>query len=100
MRADSGFWSWKLIDRLDAHDVKWSITVALGSAVRAAIQAIGDKAWADIDYTEGGRAQVAETRYSPAAAPTSAPFASWCAAPASPTPHSTAAPDWARVHRR
>ena len=37
VRADSGFWSHKLIDRLDAHDVKWSITVALGSAVRAAI---------------------------------------------------------------
>ena len=44
VRADSGFWSHKLIDRLDAHDVKWSITVALGSAVRAAIQAIGDNA--------------------------------------------------------
>ena len=64
VRADSGFWSRKLIDRLDAHDVKWSITVALGSAVRAAVQAIGDNAWADIAYTEGGRAQVAETQRS------------------------------------
>ena len=63
VRADSGFWSHKLIDRLDAHNVKWSITVALGSAVRAAIQAIGDNAWADIAYTQGGRAQVAETQY-------------------------------------
>ena len=63
VRADSGFWSHKLIDRLDAHDVKWSITVALGSAVRAAIQAISDNAWADIAYTQGGRAQVAETQY-------------------------------------
>ena len=61
VRADSGFWSRKLIDRLDAHDVKWSITVALGSAVRAAIQAIPESAWADIAYTKGGRAQVAET---------------------------------------
>ena len=63
VRADSGFWSRKLIDRLDAHDVKWSITIALGPAVRAAIEAIGDTAWADIDYTDGGHAQVAETTY-------------------------------------
>ena len=40
VRADSGFWSRKLIDCLDAHDAKWSITVTLGSAVRTAIQAI------------------------------------------------------------
>ena len=63
VRADSGFWSWRLIDRLDAHDFKWSITVALIPAVRAAIQAIRDDAWADIAYTKGGHAQVAETTY-------------------------------------
>ena len=64
VRADSGFWSRKLIDRLDAHDIKWSITVALRSAVRAAIQAISaGTAWTDIDYTKGGHAQVAETEY-------------------------------------
>ena len=63
VRADSGFWSHKLIDRLDAHNAKWSITVTLGSAVRTAIQAIPDDAWADIAYTEGGHAQVAETDY-------------------------------------
>ena len=63
VRADSGFWSRKLIDRLDAHDFKWSITVTLGSAVRAAIQAIPSTAWTDIDYTKGGHAQVAETQY-------------------------------------
>ena len=63
VRGDSGFWSRKLIDRLDAHDFKWSITVALIPAVRAAIQAIRDDAWADIAYTKDGRAQVAETQY-------------------------------------
>ena len=31
--------------------------------MRAAIQAISDNAWADIAYTQGGRAQVAETQY-------------------------------------
>lgn len=53
----------KLIDRLDAHDVKWSITVALQPAVRATIEAIPDAHWQDIDYTTGGQAQVAETTY-------------------------------------
>ena len=63
VRGDSGFWSWKLIDRLDAHDFKWSITVALIPAVRAAIQAIPGTAWTDIAYTKDGHAQVAETQY-------------------------------------
>ena len=63
VRADSGFWSPKLIDRLDAHDIKWSITVALIPAVRAAIQAIPSTAWTDIAYTNSGHAQVAETTY-------------------------------------
>ena len=63
VRADSRFWSRKLIDRLDAHDVKWSITVALIPAVRTAIQAIPATAWTDIAYTKDGRAQVAETKY-------------------------------------
>jgi len=43
VRADSGFWSWKLIDRLNAHQIAWSITVRL--------------------HTISGRAQVAETTY-------------------------------------
>jgi hypothetical protein len=63
VRADSGFWSWKLIRRLDAHNIKWSITVALQPAIRKAIEAIPDDRWQEIDYTIGGRAQVAETTY-------------------------------------
>ena len=63
VRADSGFWSWKLIRRLDAHKIKWSITVALQPAICKAIEAIGDDEWRDIDYTIGGCAQVAETTY-------------------------------------
>ena len=145
VRGDSGFWSWKLIDRLDAHNFKWSITVALIPAVRAAIQAIPNTAWTDIAYTKDGHAQVAETQYATGrgkqkrtvrlvvrrtrltdtaqqrlwpdwrhhafitntdhdtaaaadefhrghavvelATETHRPLASWCAAPASPTPH-------------
>ena len=63
VRADSGFWSWKLIDRLDDHNVRWSITVRQIPKVKAAIAAIGDKAWQTIAYTAGGEAQVAETTY-------------------------------------
>ncbi len=63
VRADSGFWSWKLIDRLDAHGVAWSITVRLHKPMKAAIAGIDETAWVDIDYTLGGQAQVAEAIY-------------------------------------
>ncbi len=63
VRADSGFWSWKMIARLDAHEVGWSITVRLHKSMRKAISSIDDTAWVDIDYTLGGRAQVAEALY-------------------------------------
>ncbi len=63
MRADSGFWAWKLIDRLDAHKICWSITVRLHKHMKQAIAAIPDDDWIDIDYTIGGHAQVAETIY-------------------------------------
>jgi hypothetical protein len=60
VRADSGFWAWKLCDRLDDHGIGWSITVRLVPKVKAAIASIDDTAWVDIDYTIGGHAQVAE----------------------------------------
>ena len=63
VRADAGFWSWKLIDRLNAHGIRWSITVTRQPSVCKAIEAIPETAWVDIAYTLGGRAQVAETTY-------------------------------------
>jgi len=63
VRADSGFWSWKLIDRLDAHGAAWSITVRLHTKMKTAIAAIDEAAWHDIAYTLAGEAQVAETTY-------------------------------------
>ena len=63
MRADSGFWAWKLIDRLDTHKICWSITVRLHKHMKQAIAAIADDVWQEIDYTIGGHAQVAETIY-------------------------------------
>jgi len=63
VRADSGFWSWKLIDRFTAHGIGWSITVRLHNNMKAAIAAIDETAWKEINYTRSGQAQVAETRY-------------------------------------
>ena len=61
LRADSGLWSNKVIDACTAHGVRYSITVRQIKPVVAAIEAIAEHAWVDIDYTAGGRAQVAET---------------------------------------
>jgi len=63
LRMDSGFWSAKLIRRLRAHRVRYSITVRQTKTVRAAIAQIPEQAWVDIAYQPGGVAQVAETGY-------------------------------------
>jgi hypothetical protein len=63
LRADSGFWSNAIIDALDRLSVAWSITVTQNKGVKAAIADIAEDAWVDIDYTEGGQAQVAEYTY-------------------------------------
>jgi hypothetical protein len=53
LRADSGFWSHKVIDVCTDHDVCYSLTVRATKAVVAAIAAIDEDAWADIDYACG-----------------------------------------------
>jgi hypothetical protein len=63
LRADSGFWSYKLIDTLNRLHVGWSITVRMKKGVRACIAAIDERAWTPIDYTDGGEAEVADTTY-------------------------------------
>ena len=63
VRADSAFWSWKLIDTLDRHQISWSITVRQHAKIRNVIAEIPDDAWIDIDYPLSGHAQVAETLY-------------------------------------
>jgi hypothetical protein len=62
-RADSGFWSAKVIARLRAHDTRFSITVRQTKPVRAAVAAIPEAAWVDIAYPDSGVAQVAETPF-------------------------------------
>lgn len=63
VRADSGFWSYKLIDTLCRLGVRWSITVPVNPQITKAISAIGEDAWTTIEYPPGGVAQVAETVY-------------------------------------
>ncbi len=61
VRADAGFWSYDLLDRLDRLGVRWSITMPLYGHVKAAISSIPDADWTPISYPAGGEAHVAET---------------------------------------
>ena len=61
LRGDSGFWSGKVIAACRRHGIRFSITVRQTRSVKAAIAAISQDAWTDIDYPDGGAAQVAET---------------------------------------
>ena len=63
LRADSGFYSKEVVQACRDHDVRYSITAPLNKAVVRAIEAIDEDAWRDIDYTVGGKAQVAECPY-------------------------------------
>jgi hypothetical protein len=63
LRADSGFWSYALIDTLNRLEVRWSVTVTINAQIRVAIDRIDEQAWTPIVYPDGGEAQVAETVY-------------------------------------
>jgi hypothetical protein len=61
MRFDSGFWSNATITVLGRLDIRYTMAVRTNTkGIDAAIAAIADDAWVDIDYTPDGRAQVAE----------------------------------------
>jgi hypothetical protein len=62
LRADSGFWSNKAMERLDDTGWRFSIGVRMQKHVKAAIGRIDEVDWAPLaDYPEGGEAQIAET---------------------------------------
>jgi hypothetical protein len=63
VRADSGFWSDRLIGTCRRLGVAFSITVRQIPQVKEAIAQIAEKDWVGIDYTSGGVAQVAGTTY-------------------------------------
>ena len=64
LRADSGFWSNKVFERLESAGWQYSIGVRMQKPVRAAVEAIAQDAWQTIaDYPDDGEAQIAETIY-------------------------------------
>ncbi len=63
VRADSGFWSDRLIGTCRRLSVAFCITVRQIPQVMEAIARIAETDWVPIAYTEGGEAQVAETTY-------------------------------------
>jgi hypothetical protein len=66
LRADSGFWNTKLMDRLHAGDWTYSIGVRQQKAVAAAIASIPETDWQTLtDYPKRGEAQIAETMLRP-----------------------------------
>ena len=61
VRADSGFWSYKTIEALERHRVRYSIGVTQQAHVRAAIEQIPEAAWQPLaGYPAAGIAEIAE----------------------------------------
>lgn len=64
IRLDSGYWSWDTIALLEKLNTKYSMAIRAGTkGIREVIEAIDEDAWCDIEYTQDGCAQVAETTY-------------------------------------
>ncbi len=61
LRGDCGFWSKHVTGACRRHRVRFSITVRQTTRVRAAIEAIAETAWVEIEYSPDAVAQVAET---------------------------------------
>ena len=65
LRADSGFYSKKVVEACRKHGCRFSISVRLNKAVWKAIGEIPAAAWTPIPYWLDGAAEVAETTYHP-----------------------------------
>jgi hypothetical protein len=64
VRVDAGFWSNDTITTLNRLDVRYTMAVRTNTtSIAAAIAAIDEEAWIDIDYSADGQAQVAECAY-------------------------------------
>jgi hypothetical protein len=62
LRADSGFWSNRAMERLEGAGWRYSIGVRMQKHVRAAIAQIPESRWTPLaGYPQGGEAQIAET---------------------------------------
>jgi hypothetical protein len=58
LRADSGFWSGKVLAACRRHRIRFSVTVRQTAQVQQAIAAIDEAAWTAIDYPDGSVAEV------------------------------------------
>jgi hypothetical protein len=65
LRADSGFYSRKVVRACRRAGARFSITVRLNPRLRCLIEAIPEQAWTTIPYWFDGAADVAETSYRP-----------------------------------
>lgn len=65
VRADSGFYSGKVVRACEEHDARFSISVRLQRAHQDRIAQIPEEQWLDIPYWLEGSAQVAEVGYQP-----------------------------------
>ncbi len=64
LRADSGFFSWALCERLEAKGLTYSIGIAMQKSLRRHVCEIPEADWQEvIDYPMTGLAQVAETQW-------------------------------------
>jgi hypothetical protein len=64
LRADSGFWSTKVFERLEQAGWSYSIGVRMQKGIREAVEAIEEHTWQTIEnYSEEGVAQIAEATY-------------------------------------
>ena len=73
LRADAGFFSWDLIDKLDALGVRFLVAVPHNPSVKAAVGAIDEQARTPIGYTSDGEAQVAAAELTSARRPARKP---------------------------
>lgn len=62
-RFDSGFWNKKLLGSIDGRGDLFTVGIRMQKPIRAAIAAIDDNAWVELEGYIGARAQVAETVY-------------------------------------
>ena len=64
VRLDSGFWSNDTIATLNRLNVRYTMAVRTNTkGIAAAIAAIDEQTWIEIEYTPDGRAEVAECAY-------------------------------------
>src|SRR5579859_1181272 len=65
VRADSGFYSGKVVQACEDHQARFSISVRLKRNHHELIEKIAESEWKQIPYWQAGTAAVAETTYQP-----------------------------------